>query len=220
MPHRSLVGWVYHDRRESGPEGCFLCQTFFSSKRPCFDRERNISNFQIARAFSGERGLWCGERGSRVALQLADALAAQRRRAWRARTRVVARARSAQAPQRQRGPQASRLLDATGSLSARSRPVRRSRGAARAEMVAMAQAGSPPGDGLAARRRHRWLSASAPDSGNATHPAVKLQLCACAAAQSRTAVKSHDQHGSRRRAPARRFTLLFSAVTLRTACEL
>ena len=147
-------------------------------------------------------------------------LAAQRRRAWRARTRVVARARSALAPQRQRGPQASRLLDATGSLSARSRPVRRSRGAARAEMVAMAQAGSPRGDGLAARRRHRWLSASAPDSGNATHPAVKLQLCACAAAQSRTAVKSHDQHGSRRRAPARRFTLLFSAVTLRTACEL
>ena len=151
---------------------------------------------------------------------LADALAAQRRRAWRARTRVVARARSALAPQRQRGPQASRLLDATGSLSARSRPVRRSRGAARAEMVAMAQAGSPPGGGLSARRRHRWLSASAPDSGNATHPAVKLQLCACAAAQSRTAVKSHDQHGSRRRAPARRFTLLFSTVTLRTACEL
>ena len=150
-------------------------------------------------------------------LVVADALAAQRRRAWRARTRVVARNRSALAPQRQRGPQASRLLDATGSLSARSRPVRRSRGAARAEMVAMAQAGSPPGDGLAARRRHRWLSASAPDSGNATHPAVKLQLCA---AQSTTAVKSHDQHGSRRRAPARRFTLLFSTVTLRTACEL
>ena len=109
---------------------------------------------------------------------LADALAAQRRRAWRARTHVVARARSALAPQRRRGPQASPLLDATGSLSARSRPVRRSRGAARAEMVAMAQAGSPPGDGLPARRRHRWLSASAPDSGNATHPAVKLQLCA------------------------------------------
>ena len=163
----------------------------------------------------------CGaQRGERVALQLADALAAQRRRAWGTRARVAARARSALAPQRQRGPQASRLLDATGSLSARSRPVRRSRGAARAEMVAMAQAGSPPGDGLPARRRHRWLSASAPDSGNATHPAVKLQLCACAAAQSRTAVKSHDQHGSRRRAPARRFTLLFSAVTLRTACEL
>ena len=127
---------------------------------------------------------------------------------------------SALAPQRRRGPQASPLLDATGSLSARSRPVRRSCGAARAEMVAMAQAGSPPGDGLAARRRHRWLSASAPDSGNATHPAVKLQLCACAAAQSRTAVKSHDQHGSRRRAPARRFTLLFSTATLRTSCEL
>ena len=163
----------------------------------------------------------CGavvRRGSRF--QLADALAAQRRRAWRARTRVVARARSALAPQRQRGPQASRLLDATGSLSARSRPVRRSCGATRAEMVAMARAGSPPGGGLSARRRHRWLSASAPDSGNATHPAVKLQLCACAAAQSRTAVKSHDQHGSRRRAPARRFTLLFSTVTLRTACEL
>ena len=178
---------------------------------------KNISNFQIARAFSGERGLWCGEG---VAHQLADALAAQRRRAWGTRARVAARARSALAPQRQRGPQASRLLDATGSLSARSRPVRRSRGAARAEMVAMAQAGSPPGDGLPARRRHRWLSASAPDSGNATHPAVKLQLCACAAAQSTTAVKSHDQHGSRRRAPARRFTLLFSTVTLRTACEL
>ena len=192
---------------------------FLWYKRACFDREKNISNFQIARAFSGERGLWCCG-AQRVALQLADALAAQRRRAWRARTRVVARARSALAPQRQRGPQASRLLDATGSLSARSRPVRRSRGAARAEMVAMAQAGSPPGDGLPARRRHRWLSASAPDSGNATHPAVKLQLCACAAAQSRTAVKSHDQHGSRRRAPARRFTLLFSTVTLRTACEL
>ena len=129
----------------------------------------------------------CGVVASANDSWLADALAAQRRRAWRARTRVVARARSALAPQRQRGPQASRLLDATGSLSARSRPVRRSRSAARAEMVAMAQAGSPPGDGLAARRRHRWLSASAPDSGNATHPAVKLQLCACAAAQSTTA---------------------------------
>ena len=32
-----------------------------------------MSNFLIARAFSGERGLWCGEG---VALQLADALAA------------------------------------------------------------------------------------------------------------------------------------------------
>ena len=189
---------------------------FFGYNSPCVAREYYCLNFQIY----AEEHLWC--RRFRVERQLvvADALAAQRRRAWRARTRVVARARSALAPQRQRGPQASRLLDATGSLSARSRPVRRSRGAARAEMVAMAQAGSPPGGGLSARRRHRWLSASAPDSGNATHPAVKLQLCACAAAQSRTAVKSHDQHGSRRRAPARRFTLLFSTVTLRTACEL
>ena len=57
------------------------------------------------------------------------------------------------------GPQASRLLVATGSLSAR-RDQLRSCGAA--AMLARAPPGPPPGDGLSARRRHTGLGASAP----------------------------------------------------------
>ena len=57
------------------------------------------------------------------------------------------------------GPQASRLLVATGSLSAR-RDQLRSCGAA--AMLARAPPGPPPGDGLSARRWHTGLGASAP----------------------------------------------------------
>ena len=67
MPHRSLVGWVYHDRRESGPEGCFLCQTFFSSKRASSTAKRIFQTFKSPALFLANAA--CGAeregRGSR-----------------------------------------------------------------------------------------------------------------------------------------------------------
>ena len=47
--------YLYHDRRESGSERGFLCQTFFSYKRPCFTRETNCLNFQTPFGVRGSR---------------------------------------------------------------------------------------------------------------------------------------------------------------------
>ena len=154
----------------------FFC--FFSLGtivRP-FTREPNFLNFQTLLFFVFQKA----PRRARAAvgkLVCARDLLGGRARAL-ARLLVLAR--------RHRGGNRSCLraagLTAAGrvwQLVCSLRPAVRSCGAARAAMLARAPPGSPPGDGLSARRWHTELGASAP-VGSTTVQLLELRQCAVA----------------------------------------
>ena len=123
-------------------------------------------------------------------------------------TCVAARARSV-APARRsgrllaRGRGASRLIVATGSLLLATTSQLSQLCTGRPDVLPMAQARSPPGGGLSARRWHPELGASsnAPSSSS-----EEVQLCATS--HNWHLHTGHEGgHGSKRRAPARRFHL-------------
>ena len=66
LPIRKLLRFIITTAGSLARRGVFFVKLSLAPNVRPFDREKNTSNFQIARAFSGERGLWCGEgRGSR-----------------------------------------------------------------------------------------------------------------------------------------------------------